>query len=137
MAKRKIIIFVALLILVAGGLRFFRLTDRGLYFPDETRYYRYAVKGCEVLSNDSLRNAVRFAGDTFSAKPGHTMLGIIGMKLLGISQYSVLIVNAFLGVLTVVIIFLITNTFYTSGAALIAALTLTLSGLHIHYSRSF
>lgn len=130
-------LYLILILLAAIGFRFFELRDRGLYFPDETRYYRYAVEGCSVWHKDGPGAAMKFAGDTFSAKAGHTLLGVIWMRIFGISQYSVLTMNAALGVLTVLLVFLIMRPFYGNTAAFIGMLILALSAVHAYYSRSF
>lgn len=137
MNRKKIIIYLLVIILIAIGFRVFWLGKRGVYFPDETRYYRYTVEGCSVLRNGGLKDAIKFAGNTFTAKPAHTMLGIIWMNFFGAKAHSALGMNAFFGALTVLVIFIVTRKFYTETAALISALILALSPLHIYYSRSF
>ncbi|MBI4335862.1 MAG: glycosyltransferase family 39 protein [Candidatus Omnitrophica bacterium] len=127
----------ALILLLGAALRFYGLGGRGLYFPDETRYYKYALEGRDVLRGEGPRSAMAFAGDTFTAKPGHTALGILWMDLFGESPYSALTMGAFFGALTLLVVYFITRAFYTGGAAAIATLVLAVSSLHAYYSRSF
>lgn len=137
MNKRQPIIYLLIILLIAAVFRLYGLANRGLYFPDETRYYRYTVEGCNILHKDGLKEAIKFAGNTFTAKPGHTLLGAIWMNLFGCSQYSALTMSAFFGVLTILLIFVMMRVFYGNTAAIVSALVLGMSTLHIYYSRSF
>jgi 4-amino-4-deoxy-L-arabinose transferase-like glycosyltransferase len=130
-------VILLLILAIAAALRFWGLERRGLYFPDETRYYRYARDGCAVLAKEGLIPAIVFAGNTFTAKPGHTLLGMLWMSVFGIMPVSALSMNAVFGILSVLLLWMIGKMFYSNSAGLIAAAVLSVSAASIYYSRSF
>ena len=137
MNKKNVITYLVLIFCVGIAFRLVDLQNRGVYLPDEARYYKYAAKGCDVLRAEGVVAALKFSANTFTAKPGHTIMGILWMSLLGVSQYHALLMNVFFAVSTLGLLYIIVHMFYTKSAALIAALSLAVSSLNIYYSRSF
>lgn len=128
MNKRGVIYLLLVIMLLAGGLRFFGLTHRGLFYADETRYYRYAV---------AIKESITRLNEGLACKPGHELLGLIGLYLLGSHQYSVLFISGLLGVATVFMVFLIGCKFYDLKVGILSALFLAVCAAHVLFSRSF
>lgn len=137
MKSKTVVIYLSLILAASVAVRLYGLRDRGLYFPDETRYYRYAAEGCKVLRLEGFKPAMRFASDTFTAKPGHTMLGILWMSVFGASPYSAVLINIFFGLLSIFLVFIVGRDFYSEAAGLLGAAILAVSALHAYYCRSF
>ncbi|MDD5449018.1 MAG: STT3 domain-containing protein [Candidatus Omnitrophica bacterium] len=143
MNRKKGLIYLLLILIMAASLRFYDLTKRGLFLPDETVYYRAACAGKASIENFFIKDGGNFLNallpvtDSFAGKPNHILFGILGLFLFGISQYGPMMIIALFGVLTVWLAFAMGKEFYSERAGLIAAMLLAISGFHVYYSRSY
>ena len=135
--------------LLAGGLRFHNLTDRGIFDYDEAWFLleaktlydtgRFAwlnASGASDLPN--LRDFLKERGTVpiTSGKPGHTLFVLLGILLLGVHDYASFVVSALLGTLTVFLIYKLSARIYGAKIGLLSGLIFALSPLHVGYSRS-
>jgi 4-amino-4-deoxy-L-arabinose transferase-like glycosyltransferase len=141
-------IALALILALAVGLRFYKLADRGLLQSDEgaswlgARTQRAAldwvvgrVLGTERLS---LREALLQRGGTNPtyAKVGHDALTVLASIPLGMHDYTILVVSAVLGSLTVLLVYFIGKRVYDGATGLVAAGVLAALNYHVVFSRS-
>lgn len=147
MTRRKIIAGFLVIIAFAAAARFYGLDKRGLFDADETRYYRDALHTREGIDSyvntpgpktwKGYMGSVTPLTQAFAGKPGHTILGLIGMYCFKDTQYAVLFVNALLGVLTILIVFRIGCVFFGAPAGLIGAAILSSCAASVLFSRGF
>ncbi len=135
-----------MIIILGVFLRFSNITDRGLFYSDEALYANgaktpaYALNwilnrgSIEVGLQDYLKE--HFCNAFPEVKPGHVFLSSFGFMLLGIHDYSILVVSAFFGSLTLILVYVLGNRFFNKKVALIATTILAVSGTHIVFSRS-
>ncbi|MEI8176187.1 MAG: glycosyltransferase family 39 protein [Candidatus Omnitrophota bacterium] len=145
--NRKVLLILAAIILAAMVARLWGLSGRGLFSPDETRYYRDAVMAKASIdgycSSPVVKNFKGFMAsllpltEAFAGKPGHTFLGLLALYLFGAHQYSVLLMNALLATATVPVVFLIGRKLHNEKTGLIAAALLAVCSAHVYFSRSF
>ena len=148
---RKFVIYSVLGILIlATGLRFYNLGNRGIFDYDEAWYLLEAKslhdalqfvwqKATETnIDHQSLKEYLRERGTVpiTTFKPGHTFLTFLGMLCFGVHDYAGFSVSAILGTLTVYLIYSLTKRLYGVKTGLLAALILAISPFHIGYSRS-
>jgi 4-amino-4-deoxy-L-arabinose transferase-like glycosyltransferase len=139
---------LALILALAVGLRFYRLADRGLLQSDEgtswlgVRTQRAALDWAvgRVLGTErvSLREALLQRGGTNPtyAKVGHDALTVLASIPLGMHDYTILVVSAALGSLTVLLVYLIGKRVYDDATGLVAAGVLAALNYHVVFSRS-
>jgi len=148
MKKPRLLLYLLLIFIIASGLRCYGLSTRGLFHPDETRYYRDAVKTRVNIDNyfksDVAKNLKSFSAvfvpsddEWYAGKPGHSFLGTIGLYLFGNHQHSVLLLGALLSIATIFIVFLIGYRFYDMQVGLIAGAIASVCPILILFSRSF
>jgi 4-amino-4-deoxy-L-arabinose transferase-like glycosyltransferase len=141
-------IALVLILALAVGLRFYKLTDRGLLQSDEgtswlgARTQRAAldwVVGRIVGTTQmSLGEALIENGGTNPtyAKPGHDVMTVLASILIGMHDYTTLVVSAMLGGLTVLLVYLIVRRIHDNATGLIAAAVLATLNYHLVFSRS-
>ncbi len=130
--------FVLLAILIlAFVLRFYRLDSLPAFNADEAAI-GYNVYSLIQTGKDEHGNAWPIHFQSFNDyKPGlYFYLVLPFVKVLGLTELAVRIPSAFLGVLTVLVLyFLVKELFNKQNLALISALFLAISPWHIHFSR--
>ena len=143
--------YLAILILIlAAGLRFYNLNNRGIFDYDEAWY---------LLEGKTLYNTLQFTWHkatekktehrrlkdylkergtvpVTSFKPGHTLLVLLGLLCFGPNDYASFAVSALLGTLTVYLLYRLTARIYGPTVGILAGLILALSPFHIGYSRA-
>ena len=138
---------IVLIVLVAGFLRFFGLTQRGLVVSDACFYGNlaktpiYALdffqNGGSISNMNGLLEYLKGNGCVFnSEKPAHTFLIFISFLVFGIKDWAVLLVSALCGVISVLMVYLIAVRFFTKEVGIIAATLLAFSGLMVAFSRT-
>ncbi len=156
---------VALLvaILVIGAvLRYYHLSEVEPFLADEAAYvlearYIYSLLSTARQSLKLKREEIRTGKDVWKkdieqqrftqdlegrvpwyARPGHLYLICLAMKLLGPDNLqAAATVSACFGTLSIVLVFILTNSLYGSIAGLVAAGLFSLSAVQVLYSRSF
>ncbi len=146
MTDKKTVLALLALLTFAGFLRFWGLRDRGFLIWDE---------GCYALEGGTVQSAVSYlaAGGPMSglksaligggsvlpsgtAKPAFILLLSLWESVFGVSDFAALAMTASFGVLCVWLVFIATTMCAGRGAGLFGAFLLTVSGLHIWYSRA-
>ena len=149
LTKERILIILILMLGIC--LRTINITERGLLLADEGHYanvaktplytlrwllHKESIKTEEERST-SLENYLRNHGCYISAaKPGHTFLLSFGYLLFGIHDYSPLLISVFWGITTLLLLYLVGKSLFNRKIALLSTLVLTISGIHIYYSKS-
>jgi 4-amino-4-deoxy-L-arabinose transferase-like glycosyltransferase len=122
------IILLLLVLLLAGFLRFYNIQNVGLKFYDE---------GIYLIEGSWLNGDVFYEYDYLSPlKPLHSALVAAGLRIFGYHDYSGLVISAFFGTMTVLVIYLIGKTTCNWKTGILSALILAVVGLHIIYSRT-
>lgn len=126
-----------LIVLLASVLRFYRLDSYPALNADEAAigYNAYSLIKTGL---DEHGNSWPIHFQSFNDyKPGFYFYIVLPfVRLLGLNEWSVRIPGAFLGVLTVVVIYLLVKElFKNEKLALISSLFLAISPWHIHFSR--
>lgn len=143
-------ILLAAILIVATFLRFFRITERGIWDYDEAWYLletkslydtiQYAFQSITNgdFAGEGLKSYLRARGDApvTAFKPGHNVLVLVGMLLLGVHDYATLSVSALSGTLTVLVTYLLASKMFDKRVGLLAALILAVSTFHVGHSRS-
>ena len=151
--KIYVIVILTIVISVSIFLRFYNITDKGLWAWDSA-YYANIAKGPILAARWLVAN---FDGITQSkvssadlkeylfnrgvsgypgVKPGHTLLMALSFAILGIEDYAALMMSAFFGVLIVLLTFKVGNDFFDPKVGLAAAAVLAVSGNQVFFSRS-
>ena len=143
-------VLIGLIILAAVVLRMYTLDERGVAFPDPSTYYHQLLedfkKGVEGEDPDSIQARLKGfqsvltlagTGEASRSKSAHLVLGALGFLLFGIGPGAPLFIVAFLGVLTVWLVYKIGKENFNAQVGLLSATFLSFSCLHIQYSRSF
>ena len=148
--KREILISLCIVFAVGTGLRFYDLTQRGIFDYDEAWYlleskslvdtisYGYLKLTGDPTSAEGLKDYLRQRGNTpiTSFKPGHTVLVFLGLLLFGIQDYATFLLSAVLGVATVWLLYRLGSAMFSRRVGLFAAAFLAASAFHVTYSRS-
>ncbi len=128
---------VALIVLVAAVLRFGDLPSRGLIYWDEGKFLLEGVRletGLRILAGaHSSLPAGKAIG---TAKPTHALLIALSFAAFGVHDYSALFLNAFAGVVAVVLVYRIATLLFDPTVGVVAALVLAVSEYDVIYSRS-
>lgn len=132
----KKILFI-LIIFLAFALRFYRLSDTPALNADEVAigYNAYSLL---LTGKDEHGNSWPIHFQSFNDyKPGLYFYTVIPfVKVLGLNEWAVRIPGATLGVLTVLVIYLLTKElFKDEKISLFSLLLLAISPWHIHFSR--
>ncbi len=128
---------VALIVVAASVLRFGNLPARGLIYWDEGKFLLEGVRletGLRLLAGaHSSLSAGKAIG---TAKPTHALLIALSFGLFGVHDYTALFLNAFAGVVAVVLVYRIAGLLFDPTIGLVAALVLAVSEYDVIYSRS-
>jgi len=128
---------VALIVLAAAVLRFADLPSRGLIYWDEGKFLLEGVRletGLRILAGaHSSLPAGKAIG---TAKPTHALLIALSFAAFGVHDYSALFLNAFAGVVAVVLVYRIATLLFDPTVGVVAALVLAVSEYDVIYSRS-
>ena len=135
MTKSKI--FLILILLLAFALRFWKLDSYPALNADEAAigYNAYSLIQTGLVEHG---NAWPIHFQSFNDyKPGlYFYLALPFVKVMGLNEWAVRIPGAFLGVLTVLLIYLLTHElFKDKKLSLISALFLAISPWHLQFSR--
>ena len=118
-------------------LRFANLPVRGLIYWDEGKFLLEGVRletGLRILAGaHSSLPAGKAIG---TAKPTHALLIALAFLLFGAHDYSALFLNAFAGVMAVIVVYRIAALLFDPTVGLVAALVLAVSEYDVIYSRS-
>lgn len=148
--EKTVTILLCAILLLAGSLRFYGLTQRGIFDYDEAWYlleskslydaagFVYDAATGDRSGDQTLRDYLKERGNVpiTSFKPGHTLLVFLGIVLFGVHDYASFFVSAILGTLTVWIVFRLGKMMFDDRVGLLAALILAVSTFHIGYARS-
>lgn len=146
MDRLKTILLLLIILSLGLYLRLYAITKRGLFYPDEIRYFQYTKLAKENIDyfkeqeNKDLKaffTALAPISESLASKPGHILLGLFGLYMFGIQPYSVLYVSVFLGIGTIIAIYLLSKYVYDNSIGVFSAFVLSLCPAHILYSRSF
>ena len=142
-------ICILLLIVVAGFFRFSALGERGLFEWDEGYYIQLASTyraGFDFLAKKyvadeplpSMNEYLLEHGGTPKSvfKDGYTYLLLLASFIFGMNYNTGLFLNALLGSITVIALFIFIRRYSGSLAGFLVALGLAVSPYHIAYSRS-
>lgn len=141
MSKRRLrfsdLYVLTIIFAVATFLRFYELSDRGLIYWDEAKF---ALEGIRVqvalqglLGSHITPSLGKAVG---SAKPTHALLIALAYFLLGVHDYSPLLLSAMASALQVPLIYLIARRLFSPAIGLISALLLAVSEYESMYARS-
>jgi len=150
LSQKTVTYSICAILLLAASLRFYGLTERGIFDYDEAWYLLESKslydgvgfifdKATGVQTDDtSLKAYLKERGNTpiTSFKPGHTLLVFLGFLVLGVHDYASFGVSALLGTLTVWILYRLGRLMFDDRVGLLAALILAVSTFHIGYARS-
>lgn len=118
-------------------LRLWRLPDRGLLYWDEGKF---ALEGLRVLSGIQglLGSSAGLAAGKAvgTAKPTHALLIALSFAVLGVHDYSPLILDALCSIATIAVVYVLARRMFDEVSALLAALLLAVSGYDVIYARS-
>lgn len=132
MLKKKIYnrqtTLLLLILILAAFLRFYNIQNSGLKFYDEGVYL---IEG-SWLNGDVFYNYSYLA----PLKPLHSALVAVGLRIFGYNDYSGLVISAFFGTLTVLVVYLIGKHLHDWKTGILASFILSIMGLHIVYSRT-
>jgi 4-amino-4-deoxy-L-arabinose transferase-like glycosyltransferase len=137
MVKKQRRLILILIVLLAFGLRFYRLADYPALNADEAAIGYNAFSLAET-GRDEHGNSWPIHFQSFNDyKPGLYFYMVLPfIKLLGLTVWAVRIPGALLGVVTVYVLYLLVReVFDDERQALVASLFLAISPWHIHFSR--
>jgi len=138
---------IFLIILMAGFIRFYDLVQRGLVISDAGFYgniaktpiyvLNFLEKGGSISDVNGILEFLKGNSCVFhSEKPGHTFLIFISFLIFGIHDWAILLVSALSGVISVSMVYLIGNRFFSKEVGVISATFLALSGFMVAFSRT-
>lgn len=143
------LIFILLIVMFGTLIRNYNIENKGIFFYDEgiyvcsakAKYLNFADK-FEIKEKITEKDAVlkqhigkESPNFTTGSKVGFVFFVFLSFLLFGINAYSSLIVSVFFGALTILLVYLIARRIYNENTALLAALILAVSSMHIMYSR--
>lgn len=118
-------IYFILIILISVATRFYLLFVRGTYWFDEL----FSVKFSQLPWNNALRVW------TYETNPPlHIFFLRFWIKLFGEGENATRILSFIFGILTVIFIYLIAKKLFSKSVALISALVISFSSIHIYMS---
>ena len=115
-------IMLCVIVIIAALIRFYNIDKVGLRFYDEG----YALIDA--------RNFLY--GGKIRIKPFHVILISFAFRLFGVYDYVAVSVSAFMGTITIFLLFLIGKELYNKNVGLLASAMLAATGSHIFYSKS-
>jgi len=141
-------IWLVCILIIAFSLRFYGITERGLFQSDEG-YYLGAAKTIRSgldwtagrifgVNQPPLQDMLLDKGGTIpsAAKPGFLALVVFCSLFIGMHDYTVLIVSGIAGILTVLVVFLLGRELWDKRTGLVAASILAVLNYHIAFSRA-
>lgn len=134
-SQRYKIIFLFIILCIAGYLRFYGITQRGFIDHDEAAYLLEAksiTSALQIMAGHQPIGQVSIG----TAHPGHTFLIWLSSLALGFHDYTGMLVSVVLGILSIGIVFFLGKEMFDTETGLIAAAVLAVSGYHLIYSRS-
>lgn len=122
---------------LAAILRFYALPQRGLIYWDEAKFALEGIRLEAELRWLVGQHVVAFGGKAIgTAKPSHALLIALSYALLGVHDYSPLLLDAAAGVVGVALTYRIATVLFDPLVGLLSALFLAVSEYDIIYSRS-
>ena len=132
-------IFLVLIILLAGALRFYKLGEvpPSLYW-DETSlgYNAYSILKTARDEHGRFLPFTNFAAFGDYKPPGYIYAAVPSIALFGLNEFAVRFPSAFSGILTVILAYLIAKKLFEKEAiALLTSFLLAISPWHLQFSR--
>ncbi|MGH2449439.1 MAG: glycosyltransferase family 39 protein [Chloroflexota bacterium] len=125
------------IIALAGLLRFYDLTSRGLIYWDEAKFALEGLRFRALLESLVGLHVSLLAGKTVgTAKPTHGLFIAFAYLLLGAHDYAPLLMNASFSLAAVALTFFLGKRLFSPGVGLIAGLLLATSEYETIYARS-
>lgn len=135
--NRKILVFLLLLTLLGGLLRFYKNTTNPPALSIDEVSFGYSAYSILKTGRDENGNFMplifRSTGDYKNPFLIYTLVPSIA--LFGLNEFSVRFTTALIGTLTIPLFFLLASLLVSKRIALIAAVLLTISPWHIYFSR--
>ena len=103
-SQRYKIIFLFIILCIAGYLRFYGITQRGFIDHDEAAYLLEAksiTAGLQIMAGHQPVDQVSIG----TAHPGHTFLIWLASLVIGIHDYTGMLLSVVLGILSIGIVF--------------------------------
>jgi len=148
-SKKHVIILMMSILMIGSIVRFWNMTNKGLFFWDEglflmgTRFVNWRTSeltenfgrfGFKLSSFNSDHES--FEGyPVFLQKPGHIALLSVASLVWGVDEYLGHVVSSVFGLLSIVLVYFIGRICGGQRLGLLAALLLALGPTHVHYSR--
>ncbi|GAC1321030.1 MAG: hypothetical protein NVSMB22_06060 [Chloroflexota bacterium] len=123
-------------LLGAAVLRFHALPLRGLVYWDEAKFALEGMRLSSMLASVVDPHTALAGKAVGTAKPTHALLIAIGYLLLGVHDYTPLLLNATASVLQVGLVFVWGRRLAGTWTGLVASIFLAISGYDIVYARS-
>lgn len=144
------LIFIMLIVMFGTLVRNYNIENKGLFFYDEGIYVcsakakylnfinKLGIKEKITEKDAVLKQHIGKGNPNFvtGSKIGFVFFIELSFFLFGISAYSPLLVSVFFGAITILLVYLIARRVYNENIALLSALVLAVSSMHIMYSRS-
>lgn len=148
---KKLSFFLVVIIFVAAFLRFYHIQDKCFFFTDEAANSREAIfmKSIFIYTLESFflkdttdKKRVTYISNNLNGlpltnpKPGHaSLIALFSVLTKGVRDYTASIMSATFGLATVVLIFFLGRSLYSTRVGILAAFLLSISGYHLLYSR--
>ncbi|MGH2409784.1 MAG: ArnT family glycosyltransferase, partial [Chloroflexota bacterium] len=126
-----------MILLLASFLRFQGLRERGLLFWDEGKFSLEGMRLLGLFQSHPVFNSTHLIGKAIgTAKPTHALFIAAAYALLGVHDYSPLMMSAAASVLQVLVLVLLIRRLFGTPVALIAGTFLAISAYDVVYARS-
>lgn len=143
------LIFIMLIVMFGTLVRNYNIEKKGLFFYDEGIYAcsakakylnfinKFGIKEKITEKDAVLKEHIGKDSPNFitGSKIGFVFFIFLSFFLFGINAYSPLLVSVFFGALTILLVYLIARRVYNENIALLSAIVLAVSSMHIMYSR--
>jgi len=143
------LIFIMLIVMFGTIIRNYNTENKGLFFYDEGIYVcsakakylnlinKFGIKEKITEKDAVLKQHIGKISPNFitGSKIGFVFFIFLSFFLFGINAYSPLLVSVFFGALTILLVYLIARRVYNENIALLSAVVLAVSSMHIMYSR--
>ncbi len=114
------------ILILAVLLRIIYITQPAFYFDEGIHSY---------LTKNYMEGEIATPWEMFDQPPVSTYIHVFFTSIFGLNEFSMRLVEVFFGVSTVLVVYLLTKKHFDEKTAIIASLLLTLTPLHVVYSR--
>lgn len=138
--------FLIIILLITALLATYKIKDQGTYDEDALEYYtaartdiavaKWIIHGKDYSLHDYLEEKRIYPRANIYGKPLYHLLSIMSLLIMGDHDYSLQIMNALFGVMTILMLFKIGERLYGTNAGLYAAVFCMLSPLFLWLSRT-